>query len=234
MGPLLELARAHGLRVVEDNAQAFGAEYRGRRTGSLGDVGCLSFFPSKSLGAYGDAGMVVTTDGAVAGRVRMLRTHGWRRKYEPEMTGYNSRLDELQAAVLRVKLRHVERWNDARRAVAAVYARELGGLGIHVPREAPDVRHVYHVYVIRVPDRDAVQRALAARGIASAVYYPQPLHAVAPLCARPGATGVFDVADRCTRETLAIPLYPEMSATEVDRVVQAVVGAVANAMRETP
>ena len=227
MIPLLELAQAHGLRVIEDNAQAFGAEYGGRKTGSLGDAGCLSFFPSKNLGAYGDGGMMVTNDGEVAERVRMLRTHGWRRKYYPEMLGYNSRLDELQAAILRVKLRHLDGWNERRRNLARQYAERLSGLGVGLPHEAPQAKHAYHLYVVRVKDRDRVQQCLNEAGIASAVYYPQPLHLTEPCRPLGYHEGDFPVAELASRETLAIPLYPEMPKEQLHSVVAALERAMA-------
>ncbi len=227
MAPLLECAREHGLRVIEDNAQAIGAEYRGRKTGSLGDVGCLSFFPSKNLGAYGDAGMVVTNNAEVAGRVRMLRTHGWRKKYLPEFVGYNSRLDELQAAILRVKLRHLEAWNEDRRQLAAFYDREFGGTDIVRPRELPGSKHVYHLYVIGLEGRDEVQRFLKARGIASAVYYPQPVHAVEACHAYRGAGDGYPVAEACAHKGLAIPLYPELTDADAHIITSTVKKAVA-------
>ena len=227
MAPLLELARKHGLRVIEDNAQAFGAEYRGRKTGGLGDVGCLSFFPSKNLGAYGDAGMVVSNDGGTAERLRMLRVHGWRKKYFPEMIGYNSRLDELQAAILRVKLRHLDAWTEGRRALAGWYDQKLAPLGIGVPVEARYGRHVYYLYVIRVQDRDRIIQELKAAGIASEVYYPQPLHLSAPCRVYGYREGDFPVSEQASRETLAIPIYPEMSPEQREAVVAALARAVA-------
>ena len=229
LGPLLELAQAYQLKVIEDTAQAIGAKYRGRRTGGLGDVGCLSFFPSKNLGAYGDGGMVVTNDEHLADAVRVLRTHGWREKYQPESVGYNSRLDELQAAILRVKLRYLDDWNDRRRALAGWYTRRLAGVGIGLPSEAPDVTHVYHLYVIRVEDRERVQQRLSKWGIASAVYYPRPLHLTAA-CRHLGyREGPFPVAERASRESLAIPLYPEMT----ERHLASVAAALENALAET-
>ena len=219
MTPLLELARAHKLKVIEDNAQAFGAEYNGRKTGGLGDVGCLSFFPSKNLGAYGDAGMLVTNDPDVAERVRMLRTHGWRKKYYPELVGYNSRLDELQAAVLRVKLRHLDTWNYQRRAVARRYAAKLAWLDVGLPAVAPYARHVFHLYMLRLKNRDAVQQSLKEQGIATAIYYPQPLHLTGPCRSPEYPPGSLPVAEQASRETLAIPLYPEMSPQQVQQVV---------------
>ena len=227
MTPLLELAQAYGLKVIEDNAQAFGAEYGGHKTGSLGDVGCLSFFPSKNLGAYGDGGMVTTNDGEVAERVRMLRTHGWRKKYYPEVTGYNSRLDELQAAILRVKLRHLDGWNERRRDLASRYTERLSGLGLGVPCEVPQARHVYHLYIIRVKGRDRVQQYLKEAGIASGVYYPQPLHLMKTCRPLGFKEGDFPVAEQASRETLAIPLYPEMSEEQLQEVVAALEHAMA-------
>ena len=229
MDGLMALARERGLKVIEDNAQAIGAEYRGRKTGAIGDVGCLSFYPTKNLGACGDAGMVVTNDAAVAERIRMLRTHGWRRKYEPELNGYNSRLDELQAAILRVKLRHLDAWNARRREIAARYRDELADSGITVPSEVAGSRHVYHLYVVGVPHRTQVERRLAADGIASGVYYPRPLHTTGPCRTVAVANGPFPVADRCTTDLLAVPIYPEMSETEIKRVVTALREAVAPA-----
>jgi len=221
MDPVLALARKGDLKVIEDNAQAFGAEYKGQKTGSLGDVGCLSFYPSKHLAAYGDGGMVVTNDAQVAAQVRLLRTHGWRRKYYSDTIGYNSRLDELQAAVLRVKLRHVDSWNDRRREIAQAYRKQLTELGVLVPSEASYARHVYHLYVVRVQRRAELQERLQAMGIASAIYYPVPLHlagAYAQLGHRPGA---FPEAERAAEETLALPMYPEMSDEQLAYVVAA-------------
>lgn len=219
MAPLLELAQSYGLRVIEDNAQAFGAECSGRKTGAWGDVACLSFFPSKNLGAYGDGGMVVPRDGEVAERVRVLRTHGWRKKYYPEVTGYNSRLDEVQAAVLRVKLRHIDKWNESRRRLANWYAERLSDLGITAPYEAPYARHVYHLYVIRVMKRDRVRQYLKEAGIASGIYYPQPLHLTKPFRPLGYEVGDFPVAEQASQETLALPLYPEMAGGQLQEVV---------------
>jgi dTDP-4-amino-4,6-dideoxygalactose transaminase len=222
MTPLLDLARDRGLKVIEDNAQAFGAEYEGRKTGSMGDVGCLSFFPSKNLGGCGDGGMVVTNDQRVAERVRMLRTHGWKKKYYPETLGYNSRLDELQAAILRVKLRHIDRWNETRRGLAA----RLGGLlddsGVGLPSERAGARHVYHLYVVRVQERGRVQEELKARGVPTSVYYPQPPHLAEPVRELGHKPGDFPVAERASEETLALPFYPEMEDWQVEHVAEVV------------
>jgi len=226
MDAVLRVAGRHGLRVIEDNAQAIGALYRGQKTGAFGDAGCLSFFPSKNLGAYGDGGMVVTNDPTLAQTVRKLRTHGWERKYDPEMIGMNSRLDELQAAVLRTKLRHLDGWTAARRLIAARYRELLRGEPLGLPEEAAGVSHVYHLFIIRVARRETVRRHLTLRGVASAVYYPLPLHRIRPY--RDDVVGQsFPESDRAAAETLAIPLYPEMT----EQIVQAVAGAVREAVR---
>jgi dTDP-4-amino-4,6-dideoxygalactose transaminase len=227
MDALLECAREYGVRILEDNAQAIGAEYRGHKTGSLGDAGCLSFFPSKNLGAYGDAGMVVTNNPEVADRIRMLRTHGCSRKYCPEFVGYNSRLDELQAAILRVKLRHLETWSENRRRLADAYNRAFTGTDIVVPREMPGSRHVYHLYVILVEGRDMVQRFLKARGIAAGIYYPQPVHAIDVCRGYSKAGDDYPVAERCARDGLAIPLYPELTIANAQLIATMVVEAMA-------
>jgi dTDP-4-amino-4,6-dideoxygalactose transaminase len=220
------LARQHNLKVIEDNAQAFGAEYSGAeyqsvKTGALGDVGCLSFFPTKNLGGAGDGGMLVTRDAQIADRVRRLRAHGWKDKYFPLELGYNSRLDALQAALLRVKLPHVDAWNDQRRELAAEYTRRLQGL-VGTPYEAPGARHVYHLYMIRSPQREALGRALHSAGVACGVYYPQPLHLAEPLKGLGYAQGDFPESERASLETLAIPLFPEMSLAQLETVVEVV------------
>jgi len=221
MDPVLALAGRYGPKVIEDNAQAFGAEYKGRKTGSLGDVGCLSFYPSKNLGAYGDGGMVVTNDAQLAAQVRLLRTHGWRRKYYSDTIGYNSRLDELQAAVLRVKLRQVDSWNERRRGIAKVYGKRLTEFGVIIPSEASYARHVYHLYAVRVQRRAELQERLRAMGIASAVYYPVPLHLVGAYAQLGHRQGDFPEAECAAQDTLALPIYPEMSDEQLAYVVVA-------------
>lgn len=220
MDPVLELARSHGLKVIEDNAQAFGATYRGRKTGSLGDIGCLSFFPTKNLGAFGDGGMVVTNHPALADRMRMLRTHGWKKKYHSEEVGYNSRLDALQAAILQAKLPHVDSWNEKRRAIAQRYSEQLTRLGITTPVECDWGKHVYHLYIIRSDRRDELQAFLKQKGIASEVYYPLPPHLSTP-CRKLGYhEGDFPHAERASRETVALPLYPELTQKQRDEVIR--------------
>ena len=224
MDPILELARTHALKVIEDNAQAFGSTYRGRKTGTMGDIGCLSFFPTKNLGAYGDGGMVVTNDAALAERMRMLRTHGWKKKYYSEEVGYNSRLDALQAAILQAKLPYVDTWNDRRRALAHRYRERLAPLGVTVPVECEWGRHVYHLYIIRSEQRPELQAFLKEKGIASEVYYPLPPHLSRP-CQRLGyREGDFPHAEQASQETLALPLYPELTFEQQDQVIAAVQG----------
>jgi dTDP-4-amino-4,6-dideoxygalactose transaminase len=208
--------------VIEDNAQAFGATYRGKKTGSLGEIGCLSFFPTKNLGAFGDGGMVVTNDPALAERMRMLRTHGWKKKYYSEEVGYNSRLDALQAAILQAKFPHVDSWNEKRREIAQRYSEQLAPLGVTVPVECDWGKHVYHLYIIRSERRAELQAFLKERGIASEVYYPLPPHLSTP-CRKFGyREGDFPHAERASQETLALPLYPELTAEQQNEVITAV------------
>ena len=222
MDPILAIAREHGLKVIEDNAQGFGAEYLGRKTGALGDIGCLSFFPTKNLGAFGDAGMVVTSDPALAERMRMLRTHGWKKKYYSEEVGYNSRLDALQAAILQAKFPYVDSWNDKRRELAHRYTEMLAPLGIVTPVEREWAKHVYHLYILRSSKRDALQAFLKQKGIASDVYYPLPPHLSVPCREFGYKEGDFPHAELASRETLALPLYPELTLSQQDEVIAAV------------
>ncbi len=221
MNPILEIARDHKLKVIEDNAQGFGAEYLGRKTGSFGDIACLSFFPTKNLGAFGDAGMVVTNDPALAERMRMLRTHGWKKKYYSEEVGYNSRIDALQAAILQAKLPYLDSWNEKRRELANRYNEYLAPLGVVVPVEREWAKSVYHLYIIRSAKRDELQAFLKQNGIASEVYYPLPPHLAVP-CRKFGyKEGDFPHAELAARETLALPLYPELTIEQQDQVITA-------------
>ena len=220
MDPILELARDRGLSVVEDAAQAHGARYKGRPVGTLGDAGCFSFYPGKNLGAYGDAGAVTTTRADIAERVRMLRDHGRRSKYEHFIDGYGNRIDALQAAILRVKLRHLTAWTEARRRIAGAYASTLRAAGVaptHVPEWAEPV---WHLYVVRVKGRAAAQAALKSAGIDSGVHYPIPLHRQ-PVYARLGyAPGSLPVAEQAADEVLSLPIYPELPDGIVGRVTK--------------
>ncbi len=227
MDPLTALAREHGLGIIEDAAQAIGAECpAGRRVGGIGDVGCLSFFPTKNLGAFGDAGMCVTNDDALAARIRMLRVHGMEPKYHHAVIGGNFRLDELQAAVLLAKLPHLERWHGSRQRNAAYYdaAFRRAGLTVHVspPAGPPGYRHVYNQYVIRVPDRDRVRAYLAECGVGTEVYYPVPLHLQRCFSQLGYRAGDCPEAERAARESLALPIYPELSEAQLQYVVDTI------------
>jgi dTDP-4-amino-4,6-dideoxygalactose transaminase len=223
MDEILKIAQVNHLSVIEDNAQAIGAAYKGKKTGTLGDIGCLSFFPTKNLGGYGDGGMLVCHDPVLAERIKMLRTHGWKKKYYPEELGYNSRLDELQAAVLRVKLKHLDAWNKKRREIADRYYNALKDIrGIDLPMVLSEREHVYHLFVLQAAGRDKLKALLTEAGIASDVYYPQPLHLAKP-CQKYGyRAGDFPVSERASQSTLAIPLYPEMVKEQIDKVIEVV------------
>ena len=218
MDPLIDLAAIHGIRVIEDNAQAIGARYKGMMTGSVGDIGCLSFYPSKNLGAYGDGGMVLTNDNELAVTVQKLRSHGWTQKYYPEIVGYNSRLDEIQAAILRVKLRYIDKWNDRRREHALAYARLLAIPPPRIPRELEYARSVYHLYVVEIEDRQRVVSELNSNGVGNAVYYPYPLHKTPILASQNLSDGQFPVSERASGHCLAVPLYPEMTSGQIEYV----------------
>ncbi|MGB8476670.1 MAG: DegT/DnrJ/EryC1/StrS family aminotransferase [Candidatus Acidiferrum sp.] len=223
MDPLLRFARERNLRVIEDNAQSIGATYKGRRTGSMSDAACLSFYPTKNLGAYGDAGMIVTNSREMAARLRTLRNHGQSAKYVSNEAGWNSRLDEIQAAILRVKLRHLPEWQRARQAHAAAYSKLLLGIpGIAPPLVPEGYEHVFHQYTIRVEQRDALQQALSARNIGSAVYYPVPLH-LQPLYASLGhKAGDFPHAEHAAKEVISLPMFPELRHEQITRVAETV------------
>ena len=221
MDPILEIARRHKLTVIEDAAQAHGAEYKGRRVGSLGDMGCFSFYPGKNLGAYGEGGLVTTGNSDHLRTLRMLRDWGQEKKYHHVMKGYNYRMEGVQGAVLRVKLRHLDAWTEARRAYAAMYDLALAG-AVALPRVMPGARHVYHVYSIRTPQRDALQEKLAARGIATNIHYPVPVHLQPAYADRGYKAGDFPVAEQIAREVISLPLYPEMPREHVEIVARAV------------
>ena len=215
------IAARHGLPVLEDAAQAHGAEWRGRRTGALGHAACFSFYPGKNLGAWGDAGMVVSDDADFVARVRQVANHGGgRHKYDNVVPGTNSRLDALQAAVLRVKLRELARWNAERRALVAAYDRALLGVpGITTPREAEGALSAWHLYTIRVAEgRDALQARLAEQRIATAVHYPRPIHLQPAMASAGGRAGDLPVSEQLSREVLCLPLYPELPFEQVERV----------------
>lgn len=222
MDPILELADRHGLVVIEDAAQAHGATYKGRRVGSMGALGCFSFYPGKNLGAYGEGGMVTTSNAEYARTIRMLRDWGAERKYEHVMKGFNFRLEELQAAVLRVKLRHLEQWTEARRRAAASYGELLADTGIVLPHAPEHCRHVHHIYAIRTRARRQWQEALSEAGIQTGIHYPTPVHllpAHADLGCRPGD---FPLSEEAANQVLSLPMFPELSEAQRMEVAEAV------------
>ncbi len=234
MTPLVHIAREHGLRVIEDAAQAIGADdAEGRRACSFGDIGCLSFFPTKNLGAFGDAGLCVTSDAAVAERLKVLRVHGGKPKYYHALIGGNFRLDELQAAVLNVKLPHLDAWSAARRRNAAFYDRAFAQAGlaggeresaVRTPWADSRARHIYNQYVVRVRDRDRLRQHLAEQGVGTEIYYPVPLHLQQCFAYLEHRAGEFPEAERAARETLALPIYPELGEGELQYVVDSIAG----------
>jgi dTDP-4-amino-4,6-dideoxygalactose transaminase len=222
MDPLMEIAKKHHLKVIEDCAQSFGAEYRGKKTGSFGDIGCFSFFPSKNLGCYGDGGMVTTNDQNLAERLHSLRNHGSKVRYYHDEIGYNSRLDEIQAAILNVKFRRIDDYNESRRKNAALYNKHLNAPGIQTPIESGDSKHVYHQYTIRLKDRDAVKKRLDENKMSSMIYYPVPLHLQAAYKELGIGPGSLPVSEQAAREVLSLPMYPELTGDQIKTVAEAV------------
>ena len=222
LDPLLETARQHSLALVEDACQAHGARYKGRPVGALAGVGALSFYPTKNLGALGDGGAVLMNDPELAARVRRLRNGGQSDRYRHEVAGINSRLDEVQAAVLRVGLRRLDAWTERRRALAALYQAELEGSSVVLPSEQPYAKAVYHLYVVRHPRRDALAAALGERGIDTLVHYPIPLHLQPAFAALGGKPGDLPVAEAAAREVLSLPMHPELTDDQVRAVAAAV------------
>jgi dTDP-4-amino-4,6-dideoxygalactose transaminase len=222
LAPLVDIARRAGIPLVEDACQAHGARYKGHTVGTLGIAGALSFYPTKNLGGLGDGGAVLTDDPALATRLRRLRNGGQSDRYRHEVAGVNSRLDELQAAVLRAKLKHLAAWTDRRRAIAATYLAALEGSDLVLPREEPYARAVYHLFVVRHGRRDALMGVLKEKGVGTLIHYPIPLHlqpAFAPLGGKPGD---LPVAEKAAREVLSLPLYPELTEVQVEAVIGAV------------
>jgi dTDP-4-amino-4,6-dideoxygalactose transaminase len=220
--PILDVARKHRIRVIEDCAQSHGATYRGRRTGAWGDIACFSFYPTKNLGAIGDGGLVVTDDPQLAENARLLREYGWRERYISDVAGWNTRLDELQAAILCVKLRTLDADNARRRQLGALYDELLAPASVTVPQEMSYGRHVYHLYVVRSAQRDALQAFLKERGIGTLVHYPVPIHLQPAYRGRLGDVGSFPETEHAAREILSLPMFPELSEAEVRQVAGAV------------
>jgi len=227
MDPIMDIARRHGLKVIEDAAQAIGSEYTGgRRVGAIGDIGCFSFFPTKNLGAFGDAGLCTTNDEALAAKLKMLRVHGMEPKYYHALIGGNFRLDEIQAAVLLVKLRHLDDWHAGRQRNAAFYDRafEAAGVGDHVftPITARGYRHIYNQYVVRVPERDRLRAYLAECGVGTEVYYPVPLHMQECFAYLGYKPQDCPESARAAQETLALPIFPELTGQQLQHVVDSI------------
>jgi len=218
---IMDIAARHGLEVIEDCAQAYGATYRGKKVGAFGAAGCLSFFPSKNLGGFGDGGMVLTSNPELAEKVRMLRGHGSKVRYYHDMVGTNSRLDEIQAAVLRVKLRHLEAWNLRRREIAATYTAGLRGTFATPPTEKEGCEHVYHQYTLRAPDRDALQKHMQASGVGAVIYYPVCLHMQKAFSHQGLSTGSLPVSEKAQAEVLSLPMFPELTGQQIETVLGA-------------
>lgn len=234
MDPIMEVAARHGLLVIEDACQAHGALYKGKAAGTIGAAGCFSFYPGKNLGAYGEAGAVVTDDSEMAERIRMLRDHGQLTKYHHSVIGWNGRMDGIQGAILSVKLKHLPRWNDARRTIAARYNSLLSGLeDIIKPQEMEYARHVYHIYAIRTKNRDLLARRLAKDGIACLIHYPVPVHLQDAYRQLGLSQGSFPIAERCAGELLSLPMYPEMTEKQVNSVVNGIENFVSESRSRT-
>ena len=220
MDPILDVARRHNLLVIEDAAQAHGSEYKDRRVGSIGDIGCFSFYPGKNLGACGEGGMVVTNNPEYDRTIRMLRDWGAEKKYEHKLKGYNYRMEGIQGAVLRVKLRYLEKWTEARRSRAALYDRLLAGSGIQTPSAMPYARHVYHIYAIRIPNRAEVQDVLLKKGVQTNIHYPFPVHLLEAYRDLGYKYGDFPHAEKAAKEVLSLPMFAELTDESVEYVVR--------------
>jgi dTDP-4-amino-4,6-dideoxygalactose transaminase len=222
MDSILEVARRRNLVVIEDAAQAHGAEYDGRRCGSIGDLGCFSFYPGKNLGAYGEGGLVTTNNTEFARTIRLLRDWGAEKKYHHVLKGYNYRMEGIQGAVLRVKLRYLEEWTEARRAHAAAYNQVLSDCGLQLPAEAHGNRHVYHVYAVLSAQRDQLHEALNARGVQTGIHYPIPVHLMPAYADLNYQRGDFPVAERIADEELSLPMFPELTEAQIAGVSEAI------------
>jgi dTDP-4-amino-4,6-dideoxygalactose transaminase len=221
--PILEFARGRGISVLEDACQAHGATYQGRRVGSFGVASCFSFYPGKNLGAYGEGGAVATDDPQLAARVRRLRDHGQTHRYEHAEIGYNARMEGIQGAVLAVKLRHLDDWNEARRALAAAYSEALAGIpSLRLPEVAPDREHVFHLYVVRTEERDALRDHLSSLGVQTGLHYPVPLHLQGAFANGSSRSGEYPVAERWARTGLSLPLFAELTGDQQAEVIQGV------------
>jgi len=221
MDPILEIAKKHDLYVIEDACQAHGAEYKGRKVGSIGDIGCFSFYPTKNLGAYGDGGFITTNNEELAERLKLLRNYGQIERYNHAIKGYNSRLDEIQAAILRVKLKRLDKWNELRRRNAKLYS-ELIGEKVIVPFERENSTHVYHLYVIRTKQRDELRKWLKSRGILTDVHYPTPIHLQKAYADLGLGEGSLPVTEKYANEILSLPMFPELTEEEISHIADAI------------
>lgn len=226
MDPIMQIAKKHNLRVIEDCAQAFGAKYQNKLAGTIGDAGCFSFFPSKNLGGYGDGGMVITKSEEIAAQIKKLRNHGSSVRYHHSEVGYNSRLDEIQAAILRVKLKHIDRFNKARRKNAAAYCAAITRKDIILPTVSEGCEHVFHQFTIRAPNRDVIAHTLAEKGIASAVYYPVPLHRQEVFIKLFNYSIKLPQSEMCAGEVLSLPMFPELTGDEIQLIADVINAAV--------
>jgi dTDP-4-amino-4,6-dideoxygalactose transaminase len=222
LAPIIEVARRRGLRVIEDCAQAHGAIYRDRRVGSWGDLGCFSFYPTKNLGALGDGGMVVTADASLAEKLKLLRQYGWAERYVSRLRGWNSRLDEVQAAILRVKLRGLDADNRARVRLADAYNSGLARSSLELPRRRTGASHVYHVYAVRSTQRDRLQEHLKSSGVGTLIHYPIPIHLQPAYQGRLSGCGSLPKTESAAQEILSLPIYPELPLDDLEKVVKAV------------
>ena len=222
LDPILEIANRHGLKVIEDACQAHGTEYKGRRVGAIGHVGAFSFYPGKNLGAYGEGGMAVTNDDAAAKAIRMLRDWGAEKKYFHALKGFNYRMDGVQGAILRVKLRYLPEWTEARRAHAKAYESLLRDSGVVLPQEMPYSRHVYHVYAVRTPDRNGLQQALQNEGVQTGIHYPIPVHLQEAHADLGYKAGDFPMSEKAANEVLSLPMFPELTFSQIEAVADAV------------
>ncbi len=225
MDPIMEIAKAHGLYVIEDACQAHGAEYKNQRSGSIGDAGCFSFYPGKNLGAYGEAGIVATNNARLKEKIQMFRDHGQMKKYYHSMIGWNARMDGFQGAVLSVKLKYLDEWNKARRKNAKRYNDLLANInGIITPTEADYAKHVYHLYVIRAPKRDKLLTALAENDVFCGIHYPVPLHLQDAYSSLGYKKGSFPITEKCAEQLLSLPMFPELTPEQIEHVVEKIKG----------
>jgi len=221
MDPIMDIAQKHGLFVIEDASQAHGAEYKGKKSGSIGDVGCFSFYPGKNLGAYGEAGAVVTNNTKLVEKIQMLRDHGQPKKYHHEFIGWNSRMDGIQGAVLSVKLKYLDRWNEARRNVAHFYKESLSSLdGVILPKEADYAKHVYHIFAIRIQNRNKLIENLAQKDIHCGIHYPIPVHLTNAYSYLGYAEKSFPVTEKCAKELLSLPMFAELKLEQIEFVAR--------------